>query len=101
MRCAVLRLQLSNGTQQNLDGFMIQFNKNAHSIAPVSQVPSLPCPPTLLLFILELLGKPLCSLHLHILAVTSSTEGAHQARNVTEQAHTLALRIRAGEFPKS
>ena len=36
--CAVLRLQLTNGTQQNLDGFMIQFNKNAHSLAPVSQV---------------------------------------------------------------
>ena len=36
--CAVLRLQLANGTQQNLDGFMIQFNKNAHSLAPVSQV---------------------------------------------------------------
>ena len=36
--CAVLRLQLMNGTQQNLDGFMIQFNKNAHSLAPVSQV---------------------------------------------------------------
>ncbi len=33
-----MRLQLSNGTQQTLDGFMIQFNKNAHGIAPVSQV---------------------------------------------------------------
>ena len=50
VRCAVLRLQLSNGTQQNLDGFMIQFNKNSHSIAPISQVPSLPCSPALLLF---------------------------------------------------
>ncbi|CAK0783703.1 hypothetical protein CVIRNUC_006902 [Coccomyxa viridis] len=38
----VLRLQLTNGTQQNLDGFMIQFNKNAHSLAPVSQVISIP-----------------------------------------------------------
>ncbi len=38
MRAAVMRMQLSNGTQQKLDGFMIQFNKNAHSIAPVSQV---------------------------------------------------------------
>ena len=38
---AVLRLQLANGTQQNLDGFMIQFNKNAHSLAPVSQVTAL------------------------------------------------------------
>ncbi len=36
--CAVLRLQLANETQQNLDGFMVQFNKNAHGLAPVSQV---------------------------------------------------------------
>lgn len=99
--CAVLRLQLSNGTQQTLDGFMVQFNKNAHSIGPVSQVPCLPRSPALLLFILELLGKPLCSLHLLILAVTSSTEGTHQAHIITEQAHTLTLRIRAGESSQS
>ena len=101
MRCAVLRLQLSNGTQQTLDGFMVQFNKNAHSIAPVSQVPCLPRTPAVLLFLLELLSKPSCTLTLHILAVRSSNEGAYEACIVTEHAYTLTLCIRAGESPKS
>ncbi len=35
---AVFLLQLANGTQQSLDGFMLQFNKNAHGVAPTSQV---------------------------------------------------------------
>ena len=42
LRCAmvwaVFLLQLANGTQQSLDGFMLQFNKNAHGVAPTSQV---------------------------------------------------------------
>ena len=36
--CAVFLLQLANGTQQSLDGFMLQFNKNTHGLAPTSQV---------------------------------------------------------------
>ncbi|KAK9908655.1 hypothetical protein WJX75_001085 [Coccomyxa subellipsoidea] len=38
----VFLLQLANGTQQSLDGFMLQFNKNTHGIAPTSQVVSVP-----------------------------------------------------------
>ncbi|EIE25043.1 Adaptor protein complex beta subunit [Coccomyxa subellipsoidea C-169] len=38
----VFLLQLANGTQQSLDGFMLQFNKNAHGVAPTSQVVSVP-----------------------------------------------------------
>jgi len=40
--CAVFLLQLANSTQQPLDGFMIQFNKNAHGVAPASQVVQVP-----------------------------------------------------------
>ena len=36
--CAVFLLQLANTTQQSLDGFMVQFNKNSHGVAPASQV---------------------------------------------------------------
>lgn len=40
--CAVFLLQLANTTQQSLDGFMVQFNKNSHGVAPASQVRLLP-----------------------------------------------------------
>ncbi|CAL8461997.1 g1528 [Coccomyxa elongata] len=38
----VFLLQLANTTQQSLDGFMVQFNKNSHGVAPASQVVQVP-----------------------------------------------------------